>query len=145
MAQMVKRTTFNAPEKDVALLTVDINPGNNWYCVFLNQETGETGWVYNDDPDAFCTYKGLLYKYGKKFGLKLFSDLPKDKKVLYSSISTKSRVLEELTYPKHITFTYVRGNWVLVTVNDMSKQAKVGWFNWRNEDGTLNLFPKFKD
>ena len=49
------------PSNDVALLTVDLNPGNSWYCVFLNQETGETGWVFNDNPDAFYTYRRLFY------------------------------------------------------------------------------------
>lgn len=135
----------HVPSNNVALLTVDQNPGNNWYNVYLNQETGETGWVYNDIPNAFLTYKELFYKYGKKYGIRLFNDLTKEEKVLYSRESTDSQVLEELTYPKYISFTVIRGNWLLASVNDMSKQAKVGWFNWRNDDGTLNMFPNFKD
>lgn len=133
------------PETKVALLTVDLNPGNYWYCVFLDQETGETGWVYNNSRNAFMTYKQLFYKYGKKYGIRMFNDLPNDKKVLYSHYSTESQVLEELKYPKYISFTIIYGNWLLATVNDMSKQAKVGWFNWRNDDGTLNMFPNFKE
>ncbi|MCD7779710.1 MAG: hypothetical protein LUH05_03440 [Candidatus Gastranaerophilales bacterium] len=133
------------PSNNVALLTVDLNPENNWYCVFLNQETGETGWVYNDDKDAFLTYRGLFYKYGKKYGIRMFNDLPKDDKVLYAKESKNSQVLEQLTYPKYISFTVIHGNWLLASVNDMTKQAKVGWFNWRNDDGTLNMFPNFKD
>ena len=43
------------PSNNVALLAVDLNPGNDWYSVFLNQETGETGWVYNPDKRAFMT------------------------------------------------------------------------------------------
>ncbi|MCD7740114.1 MAG: hypothetical protein LUH11_02050, partial [Candidatus Gastranaerophilales bacterium] len=133
------------PSNNVALLTVDLNPGNNWYNVFLNQETGETGWVYNDDKNAFLTYKGLFYKYGKKYGVRIFNDLPKEEKVLYAQESIDSQVLEQLSYPKYISFTVIRGNWLLATVNDMTKQAKVGWFNWRNDDGTLKMFPNFKD
>lgn len=133
------------PDSKVALLTVDLNPGNDWYCVFLNQETGETGWVYNNSRNAFMTYKQLFYKYGKKYGIRMFNDLSNDKKVLYSHYSTESQVLEELKYPKYISFTIIYGNWLLATVNDMSKQAKVGWFNWRNDDGTLNMFPNFKE
>ncbi len=135
----------HVPSNNVALLTVDQNPGDNWYNIYLNQETGETGWVYNDTPNAFLTYKELFYKYGKKYGIRIFNDLPKDEKVLYASESKDSQVLEELTYPKYISFTVIRGNWLLASVNDMSKQAKVGWFNWRNDDGTLNMFPNFKD
>ena len=133
------------PSNNIALLTVDLNPGNDWYCVFLNQETGETGWIYNEDKTAFMTYRQMFYKYGKKYGIRMFNDLPKEDKVLYARESKDSQVLEELTYPKFISFTVIRGNWLLASVNDMTKQAKVGWFNWRNDDGTLNMFPNFKD
>ena len=135
----------HVPSNNVALLTVDQNPGDNWYNIYLNQETGETGWVYNDTPNAFLTYKELFFFFWKKYGIRIFNDLPKDEKVLYASESKDSQVLEELTYPKYISFTVIRGNWLLASVNDMSKQAKVGWFNWRNDDGTLNMFPNFKD
>ena len=134
------------PSNNVALLTVEINPGNDWYCVYLNQETGETGWVYNEDKSAFMTYRNLFYKYGKQYGLRAFSDLSQEEKVLYSAEDLNSKVVDEFTYPKYINFTVIRGNWMLATVTDLtSKQAKVGWFNWRNEDGTLNMFPNFKE
>ncbi len=133
------------PSNNVALLSVDLNPGNNWYSVFINQETGETGWVYTEDSDAFLTYKGLFYKYGKPYGVRFFNDLSKEEKVLYSKEDKSSQILEELSYPKFVTFTVIRGNWLLAVVNDMSKQAKVGWFNWRNDNGTLNMFPNFKE
>lgn len=133
------------PSNNVALLTVDMNPGNDWYCVFLDQSTGETGWVYNNNPTAFMTYKKLFYKYGKKYGVRMFSDLPKEQRVLYSKEDTSSKVLEELTYPEYINFTAIRGNWMLASVRDLSKQPKIGWFNWRNDDGTLNMFPNLKE
>lgn len=135
----------HVPSNGIALLTVDQHPGNNWYNVYLNQETGETGWVYNDMPNAFLTYKELFYKYGKPYGVRIFNDLTKEEKVLYSKESTSSQILEKLTYPKYISFTIIRGNWMLASVNDMSKQAKIGWFNWRNEDGSLNMFPNLKE
>ncbi len=133
------------PDSDVALLTVDLNPGNDWYCVFLDQTTGETGWVYNDNKSDFYTYRRMFYKWGKKYGIRLFNDLPKEEKVLYAKEDKSSQVLEQLSYPKFISFTVIRGNWLLASANDMTKQAKVGWFNWRNDDGTLNMFPNFKE
>ena len=134
------------PSNNIALLTVELNRGNDWYCVYLNQQTGETGWVYDDNPDNFMTYRGLFYRYGKKYGIRLFNDLPNDAKVLYAAEDLNSQKLDQLTYPKHITFTVIRGNWLLASVIDLtSKQAKIGWYNWRNEDGTLNMFPNFKD
>ena len=133
------------PSNNVALLAVELDPGNGWYSVYLDQQTGETGWVYNDEQGAFCTYKELFYKYGKPYGIRLFNDLPKEERVIYSAEDTNSKVLEQLTYPKYINFTVIRGNWLLASVNDLSKQAKVGWMNWRNDDGTLNMFPNFKE
>ena len=133
------------PSENIALLTVEMNTGNGWYNVYLNQQTGETGWIYNDNEKDFYTYKSLFYHFGKKYGVRMFSDLNKDKKVLYSKQSEDSQVLDRLKYPKYIAFTVLMGNWMLVTVNDMSSYAKVGWFHWRNEDGTLNMFPNFKE
>ena len=143
----MKKVSYIAyvPSNNIALLTVDNNPENNWYCVFINQETGEKGWIYNDNKDDFMTYRQLFYRYGKKYGLRFFNDLTKDDKVLYSKEDKSSQIVDELSYPKYITFTVIRGNWILVSVNDMTKHAKVGWFNWRNDDGTLNMFPNFKE
>ncbi len=133
------------PSNDVALLTVELNPGTNWYRVYINQSTGELGWVYCEDDSSFYTYRQVFYKWGKKYGLRAFSDLSKEEKVLYSKEDKTSKVLDEFSYPKFITFTVIRGNWLLATVQDVSGQPKVGWFNWRNDDGTLNMFPNFKE
>ena len=35
----------------------------------------------------------------------------------------------------------LRGNWMLVTIVDIGNEPKVGWIKWRNEDGTLMIFP----
>lgn len=133
------------PSENIALLTVDLNPGNDWYCVFLDQGTGETGWVYHKNKRDFYTYKQMFYKWGKKYGLRVFNDLPQNDKVLYSKEDLASKVLDEIKYPKYISFTVIRGNWLLATVKDYTGQPKVGWFNWRRDDGVLNMFPNFKD
>lgn len=133
------------PSNDVALLAVDMNPLDNWYRVYLNQSTGEMGWVYCEDRDSFYTYKQIFYKWGKPYGIKAFNDLSEDDKILYSKEDKTSKIVDKFTYPRFITFTVIRGNWLLATVQDVTGQPKVGWFNWRNEDGTLNMFPNFKD
>ena len=133
------------PSNNVALLPVDMNADDNWYSVYLNQKDGQMGWVYNDNPSDFYTYKDLFYKYGKPYGLRFFNDLTKDEKVLYSAEDINSKTVDTFTFPQYVKFTVIRGNWILVSVNDHTGQAKVGWFNWRNEDGTLNMFPNFKD
>lgn len=133
------------PENNVAFLTVDLHPGNNWYRVFLNQETGETGWVYNDNDDDFYTYRRLFYKYGKQYGIRFYNDLDDEKKILYSQPTKKSQKLGVVKYPRHITFTVIQGNWLLGMVNEIGSTYKIGWMRWRNNNGTLNMFPKFKE
>jgi hypothetical protein len=133
------------PSNNVALLAVDLNPGNDWYNVYLNQETGETGWVYNPDKRAFMTYRNLFYRYGKKYGLRFFNDLSEEEKVLYAKEDLSSKVLEQIHYPRFVSFTVIRGNWMLASINDNAKQTKIGWFKWRNDDGTLNMFPNLSE
>lgn len=133
------------PSNDVALLTVEMNPGNNWYNVYLNQSTGLTGWVYNENKSDFYTYREMFYKWGKAYGIRVFNDLTSEEKVLYSKEDKTSKKVDEFSYPKFVTFTVIRGNWLLATVQDITGEPKVGWFNWRNEDGTLNMFPNFNE
>ena len=133
------------PSENIALLTVDSEEGNGWYSVYYNQKEGKKGWVYIEKSENFYSYKSLFYTFGKHYGVRMFNDLKEDKKVLYSKQSEQSKKLDQLTFPKHINFVVIRGNWMLIKVNDMTKQAKVGWFKWRNDDGTLNMFPNFKE
>ena len=133
------------PENNVAFLTVDLNPGNNWYRVFLDQETGETGWVYNENDDDFYVYRRFFYVYGKKYGIRFFNDLDEDKKALYSQPTKKSQLLNTVKYPRFITFTVIQGNWLLGNVNELGSVSKIGWIRWRNKNGTLNMFPNLKE
>ena len=133
------------PSNNVALLAVDYDDGNHWYSVYTNQATGEKGWVYNENPGDFYTYREIFYKWGKPYGIRIFNDLKENDRILYSKEDKMSKRVDTFQLPKFATFTVIRGNWILTTVQDISGQPKVGWFNWRNEDGTLNMFPNFKE
>lgn len=133
------------PENNVAMLPVYMNNGDNWYGIYINQDKDEIGWIYCEDKNQFYTYKKLFYEFGKKYGIRFFNDLQDETKILYSKNDKSSQILEEIKYPKFISFTVIHGNWLLATVTDSSRQAKVGWVNWRNDDGTLNMFPNFKE
>ena len=87
----------------------------------------------------------MFYRYGKKYGLRFFNDLTPEEKVLYAKEDLSSRVLEQINYPKFVNFTVIRGNWMLASINDNAKQTKIGWFKWRNDDGTLNMFPNLSE
>ena len=133
------------PSNNIALLAVDYDGGNHWYSVYTNQATGEKGWVYDENDSDFYTYREMFYKWGKPYGLRIFNDINESHKSLYSKEDLSSKAVSKLELPKFTTFTIIRGNWMLATVQDLDKQPKVGWFNWRNEDGTLNMFPNFRE
>ncbi len=131
------------PSENTALLPVETDNGDNWYNIYINQRTGKTGWVYCENSENFYTYKQLFYIYGKKFGIKFFNDLNENEKYIYAKQNKNSQRVGSFEYPKHVTFTVIQGNWILISINDLTGAPKVGWYNWRNDDGTLNMFPKF--
>ncbi len=133
------------PSENIALLAVERQNEGNWYSVYLSQKTGVLGWVYNDNENDFYTYRSLFYKYGKKYGLRMFNDLTEEEKALHSAEDLSSKVVSQITYPKFVSLKVIHGNWMLVGVNDVNDKSAVGWFNWRQDDGTLNMFPNFKE
>lgn len=133
------------PSENIAFLTVEHQSEGDWYSVYLNQKTGVLGWVHNDDENSFYTYKSLFYKFGKKYGLRIFNDLTEEEKVLKASEDLSSKTVSPITYPKFVSLKVIHGNWMLIGVNDINDKNAVGWFNWRRDDGTLNMFPNFSE
>ena len=134
-----------SPANSISLVVVETNEENGWYEVYYDQKTGKTGWVKNMNQDAFKTWKDVFYLWGKKYGLYIFKDVQDDKKVLYSQPGGEGQRLEDITYAKYINFSMVQGNWMLVTVLDLGCKAKIGWMQWRTDDGKLLMFPTFKN
>ena len=73
----------------------------------------------------------------------MFADVRKDERLLRLAPDEDSEVSYEFIYPKYIRLQLIKGNWALIKVVDYDNEQKVGWFKWRNPDGTLNLFPEF--
>lgn len=131
------------PSQKVALVTVESNPETGWFEIYYDQKNGLTGWVQTNLSD-FKTWRSAFYFWGKKNGVYLFRNIPEEKKRLYSQDSEMSQTLESFTYPKHIGFSIIRGNWMLVSILDIGKNNKIGWMRWREDDGKLLMFPNFK-
>ncbi len=125
----------------IAFLTVETEQGDGWYEVYINQRTGETGWVYDSEKKDFYTWRGLFTLYGKSTGLRFMHGVPDEIQTLYAKDSLDSQVIKMLEYPKKITFSMIRGNWMLVTAHEFDGTYNIGWLKWRNDDGSLNLFP----
>lgn len=125
----------------IALATVETDNEDGWFEVVINQKTGQTGWVKMPNLDNFMTWKTFFCTYGKNNGIYMFRDVPEAIKKLHSQDSADSQTLESFTMAKYMIFSMIRGNWMLVTVLDITNSSKIGWIQWRSDDGKLYLFP----
>ncbi len=130
-------------KEKIALMTVETALENGWYEVYINQRKGETAWVYVKDENDFYTWKELFDFYGRTSGLRFMHGVPDNVQTLYAADSFDSQIIKFLEYPSKITFSMIKGNWMLVTVREYDGSNNIGWLKWRNEDGSLNLFPIF--
>lgn len=133
------------PSKSAAFVSVESNDEDGWYEIYYDQVNGRTGWVRQSDQDAFMTWRNFFYIWGKKNGLVFFRDVPHSEKKIFSQESEESQRLGDFTYVKNINFSMINGNWMLVSVLDVGQSVKIGWMRWRNDDGSLRLFPKFRE
>ena len=137
------KDTFIALRKQekIAFLTVETAQEDGWYEVYINQKKGETGWVYDNNQNDFYTWKWLVTSYGKTTGLRFMHGVPDEIQTLYANDSFDSQIIKYLEYPSKITFSMIKGNWMLATVREFDGSNNIGWLRWRNDDGSLNLFP----
>lgn len=133
------------PSDNIALVAVESNPETGWFEIIYDQSSGATGWVKQSDMNNFRTWKQTFTYWGKKNGIYLFKDIPEENKRMYSTDSKDSQTLESFKYPKFINFSMIRGNWMLVSVLDIENRTKIGWMEWRDENGKLLAFPFFSE
>jgi hypothetical protein len=74
----------------------------------------------------------------------MLKDAPKDLEVLRAKSEDLSQIVSKFNYVKQIKLTVVRGNWALVSVQDLDKVPKTGYLKWREKDGTIYAFPNIK-
>lgn len=115
----------------------------NYTQIIYDNSKGLTGWIKNAPDTRVFYWRQLFYKYGKTKGLYLFANIPKDERYLKLSPNEDSDISYEFIYPKYIRLQLIKGNWALLKVVEYNDEQKVGWFKWRNSDGTLNMFPQF--
>ena len=117
--------------------------GTEYTKIIYDNSKQLTGWIKNSPDNRVFYWRQLFYKYGKTRGLYMFADVRKDERLLRLAPDEDSEVSYEFIYPKYIRLQLIKGNWALIKVVDYDNEQKVGWFKWRNPDGTLNLFPEF--
>lgn len=139
-------TTFLVfiPSKQISALPV-IDEIEGWSKVVYDQKRNLSGWVVVDENVRYYSWKSVLNKYARKHGLYIWKNTSKDNKVLRTVPDEEKEPTMTFFHPKHIAYMHISGNWILIKVLDYDNTIKVGWFKWRDSNGTLLAFPKFKD
>jgi len=140
------------PNKNMVFLSVE-DEEDNWLKVCYNQKKRLFGWVkkikgtdgeIEKNGAKFYPYPEFFFKYGKKYGIYTFKNLPADFKKLHARPNQDSDVVDEFDVAKHITPWLIQGNWMLVKLTTYDNKTKTGWLRWRSDTGHLTGFIDFE-
>jgi len=131
-------------EKELGFLYVTDIGDDGWVEVLYDKKTGAKGWVLTEDKMQFLPWINFYNLYGRKYGLRLMKNTPKDLQILKAKSDDLSQNISKLNFVKQIKLTKIQGNWALVTVKDLDEVPKTGFLKWRNSDGTIYAFPDIK-
>ena len=131
-------------EKELGFLYVTDIGDEGWVEVIYDKQSGAKGWVLTEDRMQFLPWINFYNLYGRKYGLRLMKNAPKDLQVLKAKSDDSSQNISKLNFVKQIKLTKIQGNWALVTVKDLDEVPKTGFLKWRNSDGTIYVFPDIK-
>lgn len=131
------------PRNNKAFLSVE-DEDDEWYYVCYNQYDELYGWIKKGNDVKYYTWFDFIDILGRKNGLYVFNDIKPEYKVLYAGPEDDAQIVNDWQYPKSIKPWRVNGNWAMVKLIDFDGSQKTGYLKWRNEDGTLNAFVKFK-
>lgn len=131
-------------DRKLGFLYVTDTEEDGWVEVIYDKQLGLKGWVQTDDKMQFLPWINFYNLYGRKYGLALMKNAPKEIYTLHSQCEDNSQALSKLNYIQKIKMVKVSGNWALVTILDLDKTPKSGWMKWRNSDGTIFAFPAIK-
>lgn len=131
-------------EKKLGFMYVTDIGDDGWVEVIYNKQTGAKGWVLVQDRMQFLPWLNFYNLYGRKYGIRILKDTPKDFFNLHAKSEDLSQSISKLNYVQKMRLTKVSGNWALVTVMDLDKTPKTGWLKWRDNNGTVYAFPNIK-
>jgi len=132
------------PNEKVTIFAVD-DETEGWVQIVYDQKRALKGWVKISETAKFYYWRKILYKYAIKNGVYMWNDAPKESKALRTTPDKEKKPDTTFFYPKHIAFEFIKGNWMLVKVLDYDNSVKVGWIQWRTEDGKFLLYPAFRE
>ncbi len=147
----VYKINANMDPESILAITPDANiifaaedTDRKWVQIITEQNKGTKGWIPLANNERFLPWHKFIQKYGNKYGLYTFNDIPDQYKKIYLS-PDESAQFHKLDYynPKMIKPKIVRGNWVMVSVMNIDRKIYIGWIRWRSSEGKLYAFPNF--
>ena len=121
-----------------------VDEQDGWYKILYDKKNNKFGWVKPDDDNDFLRLREFYSFYGKMFGLYYMKNVDYRKRGLYSGAYEQSQKIDGFTMVKRIKLHKISGNWALVTVIDVGSKPKIGYIRWREDNGTILVFPKIK-
>ncbi len=115
---------------------------DDWYKIIYDKTHNKSAWIKPEKSDDFWSLREFYAYYGKKHGLYYMKNIDYRQRGIYSGAYEGSQKLGGFTLIKNIRLNKVSGNWALVTVVDIGNEPKIGYIRWREDDGTIIVFPK---
>ncbi len=128
-------------EKELAYVQV-VDFTDDWIEVIYDKTAKKKGWIQAEDL-RFMPWRNFYNIYGRKYGLKIFSDAPAYVNDIHSATLDDSQTVQTIKYPLKIKLTVVKGNWALITAIE-DNNGNTGYIRWRSEDGVIFAFPKIR-
>lgn len=114
---------------------------DGWVQIYYPYTENKKGWIKTTKENRFMPWIKFYMLFGRKNGVYFFKNMPEHNKQIKSGPSDDAQRISGFHYAKFVKMSLLRGNWMLVTIVDIGNEPKVGWIKWRNEDGTLMIFP----
>lgn len=128
------------PSQNIAYCTVD-EEIDGWVKIYYSQALGKSGWVKTTPKNRYVSWLGFYMSWGRKNGVYFFKDMPEINKRLMSNPDPNSQKVWGITYARYTKLTLIRGNWMMVKLLDFGNEIKIGWMQWRDENGKFMIFP----
>lgn len=116
----------------------------DWVEVIYDKTQNLKGWVHKDDDFQFLPWITFYNMYGRKYGLLQLKNSPVSINDIHSQPDEASQTIARMARPKQIRLTSIEGNWVLVSILDVTSCTHTGYIQWRNSSGQYYLFPDIR-
>jgi hypothetical protein len=145
------------PTLNVAMMAVVSENGQGWAEVVYDQQAHKTAWVRLGLPDetqpkstasaddlshfgVFQTWFEFMKLNAKSSGIYWLTGVADYNRALRSKDEDTAKLIS-ITIIRKLKVRYVRGNWLLVEIQDFEMNSPIGWVRWRDDDGNLMIFP----